>query len=78
MVQRVIDHIAAVFSSLRGSQKYSIGTALYQTHGENQTTIFVMFSDKAWHGHDGYQSNAPISLPIKDGQIADVSDRIYP
>ncbi len=40
MVQRVIDHITAIFSSLRGSQKYSIGAALHQTHGENQTTHF--------------------------------------
>ncbi|WP_141096764.1 hypothetical protein [Photorhabdus luminescens] len=78
MAQPVIDHITAVFSSLRGSQKCSIGTALYQTHGENQTTIFVMFSDKAWYDHDGYQLSAPISLPTKDRQIADVSDRIYP
>ncbi|CAE17207.1 unnamed protein product [Photorhabdus laumondii subsp. laumondii TTO1] len=39
MVQCVIDHITVIFSSLRGSQQCSLGTALHQTHDENQITI---------------------------------------
>ncbi|WP_323835266.1 hypothetical protein [Photorhabdus africana] len=68
MVQCVIDHITVIFSSLRGSQQCSLGTALHQTHDENQITIFVMFSDEAWYGRDGYQLCTPISHPTKDGQ----------
>ncbi|MCC8459444.1 hypothetical protein [Photorhabdus aegyptia] len=30
--------------------------------------IFVMFSNKAWYGHDSYQLDIPISHPTEDGQ----------
>ncbi|MCK3669470.1 hypothetical protein [Photorhabdus noenieputensis] len=70
----LIDHITAVFSSLRGSQKCSIETALHQTHDENQITIFVMCSDQAWYGHDGYQLSTPEQSTTGFDDVSDRSD----